>query len=54
MKCQFSSCDHSDSAETEIAEDVASKKIRDSVEFTSQTHTARQHDFKLEEMDEEM
>lgn len=54
MKCTLSACGHSDSEETEVVDDVNSKKIRDSVEFTSQTHTARQHDFKLDEMDEEM
>ena len=52
MKCHFSSCGHSDSADTEIVDDIGSKKIRDSVEFTSQTHTARHRDFKLDEMDE--
>ena len=35
MKCQISSCGHSDEATTEQVDDVASKKIHDSVEFTS-------------------
>ena len=35
MKCQISSCGHSDEATTEQVEDVISKKIHDSVEFTS-------------------
>lgn len=54
IKCQLSDCEHSDQATTEVVSDAMSKKIHDSVEYTSLTHTARHRDYRLDEMDQQM